>query len=1049
MLYQFDRPNLARAIRLVPLALWLAWLALFPPAPAQALALTAATEAELSAAISAVNAAGAGNHAVTLTADITLTGPLPALDNMAAEELLLDGAGHTLTGDDAHTILVVTPETDARVHNLTLTGGRGSSGPDAASGGAIYTQGYLRLESVTVTGNTAVNGGGIVLNGVPGDYYISELHIVDSVIADNHATADGGGLVVPGEGEYIYFATVLTITNTVISGNSAGANGGAVATIEGPHASIAVIMNISGGSLHHNTAGIDGGAFSLNGLTELELTNTSMHDNEAGRDGGAISSKPSAGMTLNNSALYRNRAGANGGAVANYGNATFSAMNSTISGNEAAVGGGLYSEVPVFGAPYRRGDTVYYEGIHLSYTTVAANSATTGGGIFVTAYLEYSDENEEFILPELVLTSSLISGNSRGDCRNAPGSLFAWRSAGFNLDSDGSCGLGQTTDRPEANAALLPLADNGGPTPTHALAETSAAVDIIPVGLGGCPQPDQRGVARPQHLRCDSGAYELESPPLECPLPLTAANPSQLIHAILCANRAGVGRHTITLTADITLTTTLPVLDNPEAVELLIEATGITLTGDGAHTVLAVASLTTVRLHGLTITNGLGSSGQDGHSAGGVYNRGRLIISDAAIVGNSASHGGGVYNRGELIVEASEISTNTAVNGGGGGVFNVSALTLDRATITGNSATAGGGIATLAQSMNATLTISDSSLTDNTAETGGGVYVYTDGIGQVAVNLSNTWFERNMATAGAGAIDLFANRGRGLTANVAESRFEDNSGGRGGALGARSQGGQLTISVSDTIFNGNDADEGGAVAIMAESAGAAEAQLSHTTLSNNLATGSGGGGAIYTDATSQGTADLTILNTTLSNNHAASAGGGLRLAGNGGSAGANVAFSTLAGNTAQAGGGGVHISTATGSPAAVTLTATIVTNQAGAGPDCARSSGSLISGGYNLAGDGTCYLDQASDLPASPAGLLPLGSYTPGQIRWLTHPLLISSPARDHIPSGEAGCGTTFTIDQRGAPRPQSAGGRCDIGAYERQVIDPAGWGMYLATIRR
>ena len=38
---------------------------------------TAGNEAELVTAINTVNAAGAGNHTITLTADITLTAPLP------------------------------------------------------------------------------------------------------------------------------------------------------------------------------------------------------------------------------------------------------------------------------------------------------------------------------------------------------------------------------------------------------------------------------------------------------------------------------------------------------------------------------------------------------------------------------------------------------------------------------------------------------------------------------------------------------------------------------------------------------------------------------------------------------------------------------------------------------------------------------------------------------------------------------------------------------------------------------------------------------------
>jgi fibronectin-binding autotransporter adhesin len=52
---------------------------------------------------------------------------------------------------------------------------------------------------------------------------------------------------------------------------------------------------------------------------------------------------------------------------------------------------------------------------------------------------------------------------------------------------------------------LAPLADNGGPTPTHALLPGSPALDR---GDGGCAPVDQRGVPRPQDARCDLGAFE-------------------------------------------------------------------------------------------------------------------------------------------------------------------------------------------------------------------------------------------------------------------------------------------------------------------------------------------------------------------------------------------------------------------------------------------------------------------------------------------------------------------------------------------------------------
>jgi hypothetical protein len=59
------------------------------------------------------------------------------------------------------------------------------------------------------------------------------------------------------------------------------------------------------------------------------------------------------------------------------------------------------------------------------------------------------------------------------------------------------------------------LANNGGPTLTHALPATSPAVDAV-TNVSTCPPPntDQRGITRPQDgngdggVACDIGSYE-------------------------------------------------------------------------------------------------------------------------------------------------------------------------------------------------------------------------------------------------------------------------------------------------------------------------------------------------------------------------------------------------------------------------------------------------------------------------------------------------------------------------------------------------------------
>jgi hypothetical protein len=104
----------------------------------------------------------------------------------------------------------------------------------------------------------------------------------------------------------------------------------------------------------------------------------------------------------------------------------------------------------------------------------------------------------------LILANSLIDG----DCRVDGGVIT---SNGYNIESPGNtCGFDQTGDQSGVSAVLLdlqPLADNGGPTQTHALGEDSVAIDRIPAVDCGVTT-DQRGEPRPVGDGCDVGSFE-------------------------------------------------------------------------------------------------------------------------------------------------------------------------------------------------------------------------------------------------------------------------------------------------------------------------------------------------------------------------------------------------------------------------------------------------------------------------------------------------------------------------------------------------------------
>jgi hypothetical protein len=143
-------------------------------------------------------------------------------------------------------------------------------------------------------------------------------------------------------------------------------------------------------------------------------------------------------------------------------------------------------------------------------STITDNHAIKGGGGLNSAK-SYAAVSLDTSIGITLLLNTIIAGNTStaggGDC-NVEDNIII-QSEGHNLASDGSCFLTASGDLPNRNPLLAPLAYNGGPTETQALLPGSPAI-----GAGatqGCPQTDQRGVARPQG-GCDIGAYQYVAP---------------------------------------------------------------------------------------------------------------------------------------------------------------------------------------------------------------------------------------------------------------------------------------------------------------------------------------------------------------------------------------------------------------------------------------------------------------------------------------------------------------------------------------------------------
>lgn len=177
---------------------------------------------------------------------------------------------------------------------------------------------------------------------------------------------------------------------------------------------------------------------------------------------------------------------------------------------------------------------------------------------------------------------------------------------------------------------------------------------------------------------------------------------------------------------------------------------------------------------------------------------------------------------------------------------------------------------------------------------------------------------------------------------------------------------------------------------------------------------------------------LLTINSTIADN----VGDGIQLdlddawLGCGGSA-ATLSHTTVTSNL----GSGLRL----GSSATISLRGSVLADQR-SGADCDGAVLGIVSNGANLDSDGSCALDQPTDLSGHDPSLGPvsaIGSPTPVALPRLGSPLLDAIPAADCSVDQDDDPATppvALAADQRGLARPRGAG--CDIGAVES---DPAG----------
>jgi hypothetical protein len=194
----------------------------------------------------------------------------------------------------------------------------------------VNHNGTFTMEGGTISGNTAVNGGGVYVGngaGAPGTFEMTG-GIIGTIGTIGRNTATSGG------GVYVDLGSTLTMSDeAAISGNTATSQGGGVHSLG--------TFNMSGGAISGNTAANGGGVWTNNSGAVLTMSGGTISGNTASSNGGGVFVATNSNLIMSGGAISENRA-ANGGGVY-IGTGIVKMSGGAISGNTATGSGkGVY-----------------------------------------------------------------------------------------------------------------------------------------------------------------------------------------------------------------------------------------------------------------------------------------------------------------------------------------------------------------------------------------------------------------------------------------------------------------------------------------------------------------------------------------------------------------------------------------------------------------------------------------------------------------------------------------------------------------------------------
>ena len=410
--------------------------------------------------------------------DVSVLGPNPLAS------LTLAGPGQealTISGNGTSAVFIGGGITSGNFTLSNLTLAHGAKYDTSACVSSFFSS--LVLDGVTATdchtrwaGGGAAGRGSVRGGGAVGAW---DVQLVDSTISGSSLTAIDRN-VAAGGGLWAYQATLV---GSIISGNS-------------------VVAPVDYAFQRYRTAG--GGVYSVR---RMELTDSTISGNSA------EATEPGAE--------------ANGGGVAAGG---ITAIRSTISGNSAdGLGGGVGVSLDAFGRQPTEHDAVsFYDStltgniarfgaaigtaasVTLYNSTVAFNTSADGGA------LGFAYRTTWYPAYGLLAHGSIIASNASGPAPVHAADVAALPTVNVivvgdhNLVGAADLAMQLPPDTLHTDPLLLPLAWNGGPTQTLALAPGSPAVDAGSNPLAFATDQRGDGYVRESGSAADIGAYEVQ-----------------------------------------------------------------------------------------------------------------------------------------------------------------------------------------------------------------------------------------------------------------------------------------------------------------------------------------------------------------------------------------------------------------------------------------------------------------------------------------------------------------------------------------------------------